>query len=743
MKKRFEKVLQRIEKLNTLHLISITAVLLGLLFLVSFWLPIVRTVESVRDLGTSLWYYFQKIFLHRKTTATVTQISSLDFFVLFPFTWEEFKEAMKDFLPTFFSLKHFLSYVSGFANILYKISFFLLLFFPVLIGLFVLFRMTFTTYQDEEKVSLPLRLYFQISTWLQEKYRAILSILKAHFQKNKFYIYIFIGITVVYFNLVSLALELIAYYFYFVAAFDVLSLFPMLYKIVFDVAIMLKGASMLFWLIISAFVLGFIRKKLALNKLRHNESKNKGFINSLPILNYCTSTTGAGKTLFGTDMALSNECIFHHDALDGLFKADMKFPNYPWYAFESALSKAMEEHTVYNRFTAQDWVHSTAGQEYKDGKDFFGYDVEKYSVVYFNGTYTETLLSVLLTYAQLFYVYTQNSLITANYSIRSDCYKDDGFFPLWHEDFFNFKNEHTRYCHILDFDVLRLGKKVQKDNPKSGSLDVGVVLISEIDKERGNKFDLEQIDAASEEANQKNDLMNLDLRMRRHAATIDNKCYFRLFSEAQRDSDLGAGIREICYLTHIESKDETELAMPFFLVEELIYQMLRPILKRDNYDYKNSRVDSTLTMYLYKNIVGRFINHYDRTYMRYGFHRLTILKERGDGLGEPEEAYYYIQYGKIYNNRYSTDCFSDFYAEQARAAKVGLNDYESYSGVRATMDELDRQHSYFIQRITDIKKQNTGESTNEKKRTKSKSDGNIPDWVLSQQKQKYKGFRTR
>ena len=166
------------ERLNTLHLLSITAILCSLLFLVSFWLPIIRTIEAVRDFGTSLNFYFQKIFLHRKTTVTITELSSLDFFVLFPISWEEFKEAMKDFFPTFFTLKHFLSYLAILASSLYRFSFFLLLFLPVFIGLFILFRMTFTTEVEEEKISLPLRLYLRFSTWAKDKVAEILSILK-------------------------------------------------------------------------------------------------------------------------------------------------------------------------------------------------------------------------------------------------------------------------------------------------------------------------------------------------------------------------------------------------------------------------------------------------------------------------------------------------------------------------------------------------------------------------------------
>lgn len=44
---------------------------------------------------------------------------------------------------------------------------------------------------------------------------------------------------------------------------------------------------------------------------------------------------------------------------------------------------------------------------------------------------------------------------------------DSGNFPLWLTDFFpKRRRESSRHAHILDFDVLRLGKKVLENNPK-------------------------------------------------------------------------------------------------------------------------------------------------------------------------------------------------------------------------------------------------------------------------------------
>ena len=61
----------------------------------------------------------------------------------------------------------------------------------------------------------------------------------------------------------------------------------------------------------------------------------------------------------------------------------------------------------------------------------------------------------------------------ANYSIRTDnvC-ADRGNFPVWCYDFFPEGITDGRHAHILDFDVLRLGKKVIENNPKAGSFEL-------------------------------------------------------------------------------------------------------------------------------------------------------------------------------------------------------------------------------------------------------------------------------
>ena len=51
---------------------------------------------------------------------------------------------------------------------------------------------------------------------------------------------------------------------------------------------------------------------------------------------------------------------------------------------------------------------------------------------------------------------------------------------------------------------------------------------------------------------------------------------------------------------------------------------------------------------------------------------------------------------KIYSERFSTDCFSDYFAEKTINSKYGIGDMPTYAGVKATFEELKKQNSYFV-----------------------------------------------
>ena len=307
----------------------------------------------------------------------------------------------------------------------------------------------------------------------------------------------------------------------------------------------------------------------------------------------------------------------------------------------------------------------------------FGYDSRKYGLTYDDALKESYLFDVLSTYAQAFFIYVlETSLIVANYSVRTDNrLLSDGNFPLWALDFFSDGQRRSRHSHILDFDVLRLGKKVLENNPKAGSFEFGVVAITEIGKERGNNLELKEVKKKNDETNQKNDLFNSWLKMCRHSATVDNFPFIKVFTDEQRPESWGADARDLCDIVNIVSAGDTRLALPFYTIEDMLSEMAFNRFIALYYDFRYRRGDNTLLVYLLKSVTAWIWKRNARVYNKYGYSIVKVEKERGTMDGKAENKRYFLMNYKIYRKRFTTDCFSDYFNDLASKTNVGLSDY--------------------------------------------------------------------
>ena len=423
-------------------------------------------------------------------------------------------------------------------------------------------------------------------------------------------------------------------------------------------------------------------------------------------------------------MALSQEAMLRDKAFEKILENDLKFPNFPWVNLENAIKCEMGKHTVYNLATVRKYVRHLAACFYTARKSksvyksikrhlkkqynlrydnlCFGYDYERYGFTYDDKLKITDIWETAETYAQLYFIYViQSSLIISNYSVRTDgVLSDIGNFPLWNEDFFRrdsrFAESYSRHAHIVDFDSLRLGRKVIEENINADSFEFGVVVITEVGKERGNSIELSEKKKKDETTNQKNDLFNSWLKMVRHSATVDNFPFVRVITDEQRPESWGADARDLCEIVHIRESGETRLAMPFFSLAELLYDWFFGKFTGLYYEYRYNRADNTLSMYLLKGLTAFIRKYYGGIYNRFGYCRLSVDVESGTQDGQAESNKYYLMSKKIYSKRFSTDCFSDFFTEKALRSPVGIDDLPEYSTEKATFDELSEQNSYFI-----------------------------------------------
>ena len=688
--------------------ISLT-VILSLLFIFlgvfHFSTSYIRFAEATGDLWNSVKIYFCEIFgvVHSvpPTVEEYSEVMKWDIFL--PETLQGFKEEATEYVTMLGDEDNFRSYLSIISDKLEDFAKASAILLPCILLLILAIKRIYEAPNTKHgKDTAPLRAFKWVSRLTyQPVKRCVLSYIA--FLKQYTYIPTLWAICWAFnLNLASIIVSFFAYYFYFAVTFRFETMYLQFCKLFIDLKVALEVFPK--WSIIA---LGYIlfdrfRRKIAQAHLRHLEARNCGFINELPIVSMTVGSMGKKKTTIITDMALSQEVMFRQKAFELIRKNDMKFPYFPWISFEMEIRRCMEYGTVFNLATVKEWVKKKRLRyEKHDNADLqlYGYDCERYGFTYDDGLRIWGLFDVLESYAQLYFIYViESSLIVANYSIREDnrCI-DAGNFPMWATDFFpEITVEGGRHARILDFDVLRLGKKVLENNPNAGSFEFGVVVISEVGKERGNVLDHKEIKKHTEETNQKNDLFNSWLKMCRHSATVDNFPFIKVFTDEQRPESWGADARDLCDIVHIVSSGKMRLAMPFYTIEEMLTEWAFDGFISMYYDFRHRRGDNTLLVHILKTVTSWLYKRNAKVYNRFGYSVSSIEKERGTMDGKPEKKKYYVMNKKIYARRFSTDCFSDYFNEMARNSKVGLNDYMEYATEKATVEELKLQNSYFI-----------------------------------------------
>ncbi len=177
---------------------------------------------------------------------------------------------------------------------------------------------------------------------------------------------------------------------------------------------------------------------------------------------------------------------------------------------------------------------------------------------------------------------------------------------------------------------------------------------------------------------------------------VDNYPFIKVLADEQRPESWGADARELADILHITNCGEERIALPFYDTEEIICEIVYDKIIALYTDLRYYRGDETLLSHILKRIAAAAFNRLERVRNLYGYTVLKIEKERGTRDGKREKRKYYLCKRKIYNRRFTTDCFADYFNEAALNSKTGINDYEEYGAVKATVAELKEQNSYFM-----------------------------------------------
>ena len=673
-----------------------------------------RLIESFVDLFSSTKFYISELFeLNISGNITINDFTKQPFEMPFnlPSTWEEFKLLCHDYWNLFTSKENIMNYINFLGDVAYYLSKLIMVFMPFVILIMILLNKDEPINNDYNRDSKQLiwwrknienKVYLPIKNWL---------IGFANFLKeNSFYTKLWLVIWMYNFNILTMIIELISYYLYFVSSMDLISLYRQVLKFLMDSSIAIDFIPPIGWACITLTIINMIRRNIGYNKLNHMEMKDRGFINERPIVIMLNGTMGSKKTTIITDMALSQEIMLRDKAFEKILENDLKFPFFPWVNLENSLKGAIKHHYVYNLATCRKWVLEKKARFEKRPcmRHIFMYDYERYGFTYDDKLTICTIWDVIYNYAQLYFVYTiQSSLLISNYSIRVDNIQEDlGNFPLWNTDLFHrdsrMQQAYSRHAHILDFDMLRLGKKVIDYNEKADCFEFGVINITEIGKERGNAVELREIKKSDLSANQKNDLFNTWLKMIRHSATIDNFPFVKVITDDQRPESWGADARDLCELVYIDRTSEMKLSMPLFSLEDTILNWIIGTFSNKYYNYRFNRSDNTLRMYLLHGLIGKLNKYLKGIYNTFGYYKMKTTIESGRQNGDSKDSKYYVMFKKVYARRFSTDCFSDFFNDKALRSKLGIEDLQSFRTEKASFEEMLLENSYFFNDLIQI-----------------------------------------
>jgi len=696
--------MKKVYRMILMSAIVLSVVLIFTRYQTSF----LRLLDSFRDLGTALIYYFKAIFLNDNTyVPTVNTIPDVDLGAVLGIDIPEIVRKLEAFPDAFFQKEIFQAYNVAVLLKLTSLMQLLTVAMPVILVLYLILDSALMAGNNRHgKKTKPLQVFLKIFT---KPYRATKKFLKSFisFAKGSRYVRVLLWIWAINLNVVTMFVGFFAFYFYFVAAVTFAELPTQLVKLFIDVLIMFSGLPFLAWFFLFWKIFDKWRRDVGLDVLRHNEAKNRGFLNSLPVAIMLTGTMGSKKTTTVTDMVLSYNAHFRDKALEMLQKHEKRYINFPWINFEKHIEKAMRKRQIFNLASAREYVQDLRRKFYQkpDRKRIFGYNLVDNPIVHDDGLTVKDIWNTLEIYAQLYLIYiVEGSYSFSNYSIRFDTVKiDQGNFPIYDNDFFarpsTFEGDGSTFAHVVDFDLFRLGKTLMRNNVRSGAFEFGIVSLSEIGKERGNQNDTKELKKLTSDTNQKNDLFNDSIKLARHAATVDNYPFIHFLDDDQRADSTNADLRQLHDLLNIAETSDLRLAMPGFVFEDMIHDLVMPGLNRLHLKMRHARGDKTLLGFMLDQILAGFENHYARDYNLYGYYECQIEIENGKQDGNVDVHPYYLSTKKIYSNRFSTDCFSDYFADRSKRAGMSINDYITYRTTRATLDELRLQNSYLIGKL--------------------------------------------
>lgn len=629
--------------------------------------------------------------------------------------FEAWGKAIVDYFKITFSYQNFLTWILKTSDGLIAISRILM----VGLCLFLLLYILFQAYFDENSFDYNVKSK-QLTRFLKLKEGPIKHFrlkLKNYFIwfRNSLYFTILITELIFNFALPFIAVDIISEYFYFFTSFDFKSILDI---VLVSIITIYQGIAFLpVW--IKVIILYVIIRLLTLLRARRLiEGKliprdEKMVNNDTGVFTLILGKMRGGKTTLATSMARIMNTVYHKNAYENMNRVSLMFPDFPYIALEKEIIRLASKHRIVNMEQAARFVSNIYRASINKPFVLFNYDLNKEKTLFYDGATSICLEDALLIYAESYWIYFhKGNLIASNYPIRTDDIRlDKGHLVLWDYDYFKRKNrkelwEKSSLSHILVFDSLRMGKKIDKANIYKDTAGPMVAVSTEFGKEYGNMVTNQSYDPKDDKANPKNDLLDYSLKLGGHLANIWHTNFFKFIGDEQRSGSLSSNLVDVAQsIFTADKKNQTEKnALRLFVFEPLLLDLILNLRDKFYSQYRYVREDNTLMFYILNKLANKAYAIESYVYMRYGYKQVNLPRCTCDSTGNIKEGdmeKFYIINFIDYADRFESACMKDFLNQHKKEAYRGFFDLPEYKKLMPNKIEWATQGSYLVNDLID------------------------------------------
>ena len=678
-----------------------------------------RLTASLGDLWQSMRYYGMRVLLRpfaqrlgfsAEESELPYALPSTDVLSSAGIDTEALANKLTAFFPTLFSSQNLSDYAAWLYDKLYWLSYWSIVLLPAFLVAFLILRDRLFAPRSGAlgEHTRSYRLYLSLCRVCKPPASALLSFLGGLYRDKRFW-YPLVLIWLLNFNAVSLGLQFVTYYLYFAADFRLKILSYMLLRLFLDTLILLANTP--WWLIVTLLILLAVRllRRRGLERLNEFEAENEAVVSAMELCSVITGPMGTGKTALCTSMSLTSSNLQRRQAHDILYKYDLYFPHFPWERLEADLKARFATREILSPAAVKRFVLSLrhAYEACPHPDRLYGYDAALFPMKKDLGNRILSIWEAIETYARAYQIYRTKNLSMANYPIRFDgSFSDLGYFPEWNGDFFDVspRDRKDYYSHMLDQDMLRLGKRIRADNPYAGVACYGTWTNTELAKSRPNQIMTAHLSATAAETNQKNDLYHLAIKLiRMMNGTVDNVPLVRFIGDEQRPMSLPADLRDVMTVVTIEKKGEVQLALPLCGAVDWLYEHTYRPFRELYYRIRHARGDRFVLLQLLKSAVSLCSSLYWRLYNRYGYRELTLRLEDGKhyATGDMDDTEsglytYRLMFMKDYADRYATDLYCEFFDKKQLQALYSFDELPEFTDKYMTPEQMQQLHDYML-----------------------------------------------